>query len=250
MAARAGEETMFDRRFLFFVMASNWFHSPGNQSDRVDFFFWNFNLINSVRRGADSATCKWGMDLARGDAYANEKGFFFCKSTSISKPTGRFGKTPRRPGGRWRERHANEAKRYANEPRLTVSVRRMGTVSSSVSYILRFLKAVFKMIRRNVVRFMAHRLPCVIACNNKKNEFFFLKFNSHWLNDDASGKRKLWAAPFRNGPITCRSSCSSTSRNVWLRNRVARASNRRPISVERKTTHVVFDVSTNKATLN
>ena len=42
---------------------------------------------------------------------------------------------------------------------LTVSVRRMGTVSKRFSYILRFLKALFKMIRRNVVRSMAHNEP-------------------------------------------------------------------------------------------
>jgi hypothetical protein len=43
--------------------------------------------------------------------------------------------------------------------RLTVSARNMGTVSNSVSYILRFLQAVLRIIRLNVVRSIAHRDP-------------------------------------------------------------------------------------------
>lgn len=43
--------------------------------------------------------------------------------------------------------------------RLTVNARNMGTVSSSVSYILRFLQAVLRIIRLNVVRSIAHRDP-------------------------------------------------------------------------------------------
>lgn len=58
-------------------------------------------------------------------------------------------------------RDGRERKR---DGKLTVNARSMGTVSSSVSYILRFLQAVFKMILRNVVRSMAHSDPRVIAC--------------------------------------------------------------------------------------
>ena len=46
---------------------------------------------------------------------------------------------------------------------LTVSVRSIGTVSSRFSYILRFLQAVFRIIRRKVVRSMAHKDPCDMA---------------------------------------------------------------------------------------
>ena len=45
----------------------------------------------------------------------------------------------------------------------TVKARSIGTVSSSVSYILRFLQAVFRIIRRKVVRSIAQSDPCDIA---------------------------------------------------------------------------------------
>jgi len=45
-------------------------------------------------------------------------------------------------------------------------VRSIGTVSSRFSYILRFLQAVLRIIRRKVVRSMAHKDPSDIAFNN------------------------------------------------------------------------------------
>lgn len=49
----------------------------------------------------------------------------------------------------------------------TVNALNMGTVSRRVSYILRFLQAVFKMILLKVVRSMAHNDPWLMAYSHQ-----------------------------------------------------------------------------------
>lgn len=58
---------------------------------------------------------------------------------------------------------AHDASRRRPADARTVSARSMGTVSRSVSYILRFLHAVLRMMRRKVVLSMAHSEPGDIA---------------------------------------------------------------------------------------